>query len=473
MAIFRRISCFVIACIISFCSTISPAYATVASFAGLPAINAIIRGTVGTFTEFGGGVNITRSAFALAEGASIPFTIAETATAAEVAAGGVAAALASPIGIAAGIVIGAAILYGWHVCTQSPSGWCKTVPTDIKLNGWAGCGETYTSQAAAIECRKQSQGLGSAFIAVPASQPDYLTPCQGTYQCLDVTHYFNIARASNANDIVSYGVPVYHFSNIPGGTAATDVIQETDPIHSPEAQPLLERAFNENKQRPVDLANAAQADGHPIDDPDVNPQLPTTVPTPKVDLAPTTKTDTATDGTTTKTDCAQSAMLGVSAGGNAVAYLTASKTVDCTAVTTAPDGTTKTTTTSTTTEPKTAPDTSGPKECGTPGRPKCQIDETGTPTSIGTALDAPKAAVDKSTTDATTQIQTQVNTPRDTSWKFSFALPSGCVPLTLWDGVTADYCRFQPVIHDLMSMLWYGSTFFVIIGMFGRAARNA
>lgn len=123
-------------------------------------------------------------------------------------------------------------------------------------------------------------------------------------------------------------------------------------------------------------------------------------------------------------------------------------------------------------QPGKEPET-GPKECGSPGKPKCSIDEAGTPTSPGTALDAPKAALDKTVTDATAQINSVPGTARDTSWKFSFALPSGCTPYTMFLNIVIDYCQFQPIIHDVMSMVWYAATFFAIVGMFGRAARNS
>ena len=119
------------------------------------------------------------------------------------------------------------------------------------------------------------------------------------------------------------------------------------------------------------------------------------------------------------------------------------------------------------------PDT-GPRECGSPGHPKCAIDETGTPTppDVPIARSAADTALAKTASDAITAIQQIPDTSRNVSWQFGFNLPSGCSAFPMYLGIVVDYCKFQPVIHDLMSMVWYAATLFALLGMFGRVARG-
>lgn len=58
----------------------------------------------------------------------------------------------------------------------------------------------------------------------------------------------------------------------------------------------------------------------------------------------------------------------------------------------------------------------------------------------------------------------------DLNW--SFTVPTGCTPLAL-PGFAAltpslasiDMCQFQPVIHDLLSMMWVAAGFFGAIAL--------
>jgi hypothetical protein len=114
--------------------------------------------------------------------------------------------------------------------------------------------------------------------------------------------------------------------------------------------------------------------------------------------------------------------------------------------------------------------------CGLPGKPPCKIDETGTPdVATGAAKLQPGIdALEQSRIDGIANV-TGSGDPaaKDTHWQFTFAFPTNCAPLVAWDGLTFDICRFQPMIHDLLSMLWYGSTVFLILGMVGRTMRGS
>lgn len=95
--------------------------------------------------------------------------------------------------------------------------------------------------------------------------------------------------------------------------------------------------------------------------------------------------------------------------------------------------------------------------CGAPGQKPCKIDESGTPTGDG-KFDKLHGDVDAAKTSWVTEI-TGIKDMRWSDWTWTFQLPSGCVPLNLTDlGVNIDVCRWQPVIHDIMSMVWAIST---------------
>lgn len=111
--------------------------------------------------------------------------------------------------------------------------------------------------------------------------------------------------------------------------------------------------------------------------------------------------------------------------------------------------------------------------CGLPTTPPCKIDETGTPSGVGTIFDAPKTEVDTVKTQAETAIAGAQNIPSP-AWSFTFSLPTGCAPyVTGIKGFLMNICSAQPIIHDLLSMIWAAATAFALIGMVGRTIREA
>lgn len=116
-----------------------------------------------------------------------------------------------------------------------------------------------------------------------------------------------------------------------------------------------------------------------------------------------------------------------------------------------------------------------PDPCGAPGQAQCnvKVDETGTPAGAGTTFDGAKKAVDDSVADTIEKINQARDRTDGPKWTFSFALPSGCSPYPI--GIaefTLDVCQYQPIIHDLLSMVWAAVTAFTIIGMVGRTIRG-
>lgn len=116
--------------------------------------------------------------------------------------------------------------------------------------------------------------------------------------------------------------------------------------------------------------------------------------------------------------------------------------------------------------------------CGAPGQPKCQIDETGTPNgadSKGKFLDA----VNKAADDQKAAIENASKLKAD-GWTFTFTLPSGCSALALsayqvsgQGPLSLDVCKWQPMIHDVMTMVWLICTVWGCINMVGATLRGS
>lgn len=146
-----------------------------------------------------------------------------------------------------------------------------------------------------------------------------------------------------------------------------------------------------------------------------------------------------------------------------------------------PDGspitetTTGTDTTSTTPAP--TPDESNPSTpaenqitCGLPDTPPCKIDETGTPQADPAKTQEEIDSIFGQIKTCLQDIKTCLPALPDLSW--SFALPSGCSPLTfdtlVGTVIEIDMCQHQPTIHDLMSMLWAAAGLFGAVSLVAR-----
>lgn len=116
--------------------------------------------------------------------------------------------------------------------------------------------------------------------------------------------------------------------------------------------------------------------------------------------------------------------------------------------------------------------------CGAPGQPRCAIDETGTPGPVGqgetggpfTTADGMLGTTKTNVIDAIASHK-QLQSP---AWTWSFALPSGCTAF-VFDALSLsiDICQWQPVIHDLMSMIWILVGIFSAVGMLQRTLRGS
>lgn len=110
--------------------------------------------------------------------------------------------------------------------------------------------------------------------------------------------------------------------------------------------------------------------------------------------------------------------------------------------------------------------------CGLPSTPPCKIDETGTPEA-----DPQKTQADSDNIFA--EIKNCVLNPSQClpalpSLNWGFSLPSGCtaIPFDTLVGtvIQIDMCQYQPMIHELMSMVWAAAGLFFATGMVFRSA---
>lgn len=105
---------------------------------------------------------------------------------------------------------------------------------------------------------------------------------------------------------------------------------------------------------------------------------------------------------------------------------------------------------------------------------KRQIDETGTPDGNGFDTDA-RTEINSEAGKAQSSLEGIIagsNAP-DRTWGFSVNFPTTCNPMTVgtanWGFFVIDFCQWQDIIHDLMSLVWIGATIFLCIGMAMRA----
>lgn len=109
--------------------------------------------------------------------------------------------------------------------------------------------------------------------------------------------------------------------------------------------------------------------------------------------------------------------------------------------------------------------------CGLPGTPPCKIDEAGTAepdTSVD--IDADVSNAQKPLDDLIADPDSVLPAFPSLSWNFS--LPTGCAVIDIaafapyLTGI--DICQFQPLFHDIMSMVWVLGGLFGAISMFWR-----
>lgn len=162
---------------------------------------------------------------------------------------------------------------------------------------------------------------------------------------------------------------------------------------------------------------------------------------------------------------------------------TTTTTTTTTTTGTNPDGspitetTTSTETSTTTPAPPPDPTTAPPAppedlECGLPGTPPCKIDESGTPPPGDANFDAAEAEIETFKSGLYEALQAKLDEIQH-EWSWTFQLPTGCAALQfdtrVGPVVDIDMCEFQPMIHDIMAMLWAAAGVFGALMIFLRA----
>jgi len=373
------------------------------------------------------------------------------------------------------------IKYGITQCTTSPNGWCKPgaanpASGDTGFNGYAWyvgssnvTNQPFSSPAAACQ----------ALVAVSNAAGDNYTYSyggvtlngDGTGRCSVNIQSKNSSWTGTGGAGLTQATTCVTGYVLSGGTCVPDpnLNVKPAPITYPELSPKLADALSGNPQRAKDYwgfmpwTDQLAALGDPS-----TQALPAQIVSPsdgKV-TGPSTTTTTSSGTTTQQTSCT------VSPNSDASSLANKPVSVACTTTTTNPDGTTSTSTTTTTPTTTTDPNSasspaaqlpaSSPMPCGlgTSGSPKCQIDETGTPTATAATSSMTQPATDLQTAEQTAETQLQsVNNNRSWNLTMPHILPGGsCQPIEwfswgAWRG-SWDVCTQLQYVHDLLAWLW-------------------
>jgi len=190
---------------------------------------------------------------------------------------------------------------------------------------------------------------------------------------------------------------------------------------------------------------------------------------PATNTTTTTTTTTQPGGTVEQTKTSTTALTYTTTGGvSKVGAVTTTETK-----TVVKDEAGNVISTDTATDDTSKPPSEQQATCGLPNQPACKIDETGTPSDAQKPLLDARTKLDEAQSTAKDSIEKAalIEAPR---WTFTFQLPTGCAAyVTGLRGVILNICQWQSTIHDLMSMVWAGSTFFCIAGMVGRTIRES
>lgn len=114
--------------------------------------------------------------------------------------------------------------------------------------------------------------------------------------------------------------------------------------------------------------------------------------------------------------------------------------------------------------------------CGLPGQAPCavKVDETGTPTTVPELADPQQLA--EESLDPISGSESPTFWPSLPAVSWSFALPSACsvIPLPAFAPFmpAVDVCQFQPMFHDIMTVVWLLGGLFGLIALFWRNAMS-
>lgn len=123
-----------------------------------------------------------------------------------------------------------------------------------------------------------------------------------------------------------------------------------------------------------------------------------------------------------------------------------------------------------------APDTGSEAVCGGPGLPACTVQILEAQAYDGGKYVDKISEVAKTIENAIDNDSTYWNKVKTylsktaaelTGWTWTFTLPTGCTPFVMAGyGLSIDVCQFQPMIHDIMGLLWSLATIGFLIRLF-------
>jgi len=183
-----------------------------------------------------------------------------------------------------------------------------------------------------------------------------------------------------------------------------------------------------------------------------------------VALPQTTTTATAPDGTVTTRVVTPTA--NVTYQGDTVTWnISTTTTTTVAAPGVAPVVTVETTGVQSAPGAQPAPPTEEKDTCGMPGTPQCKIDEAGTPATSPDKV----AEVEPLIAPLAALVAVMPALPA-LSWGFTLPSSCGVIPLPAFAPFLAsvDVCPFQPMFHDVMTVVWVLGGLFGAIGIFWR-----
>lgn len=280
--------------------------------------------------------------------------------------------------------------------------------------------------------------------------------------------------------------PGYHYVSAAVGCLADNPQMQsmTDGELEQTLQQKMDADFNFNRR----LYDALQRDiaekGLTSNADPINANTPVSVNAPPVTTAERTVSTTQTprpDGSIDTTTVKETTTVNPTTTGTTQGTVKTTYPSTTTQTTTTTNNVTNNTTTSSTVvnnapvePPASSTDDKSPRECGTPGRPKCQIDETGTPEGK-TVYQTESTKVDTAFDDMQTKLTTVTSQDgKDTSWGWSptsWFSAGQCEPFdfgempTLNMNLAFDVCPHLQKAQELLSFMWVLSTIGVILAM--------
>lgn len=115
------------------------------------------------------------------------------------------------------------------------------------------------------------------------------------------------------------------------------------------------------------------------------------------------------------------------------------------------------------------------KVCGLSDDTACKVDETGMPTPADVNAKMPADAAEKAQKDINDIVADPIGKfQKMPSLNWAFSLPTGCavIPTPAFEPMIKgiDVCQFQPIFHDLMTIVWLFGGLFGAISLFMKTA---